>query len=114
MMYTAVALFCLLVHVHGHASLMNPVPRNSNDRDLGPWKNGSSPMTPCTCANGIGGLHGERDGCDLGIKENSGRGQPCLWWSQGCSIHCPYCVTTSPDGIIPTEPMYDMNHTLIH
>ena len=48
-----------------------------------------------TCANGVGGNRSaETHGCELGpLKANSGRGQACLWWSQGCSIHCPYCVT---------------------
>ena len=33
--------------------------------------------------------------------------QPCLWWSQGCSIGCDYCLTDPkhPDnkGKIPTK-----------
>jgi hypothetical protein len=93
--------------VAGHASLVTPVPRNSNDRDLAPWANGSSPLTPCTCANGWGGGHqAETDGCDLGpFKKDSGRGQACLWWSQGCSIHCDYCATAPPGGLIPTQPV---------
>ena len=24
-------------------------------------------------------------------------------WSQGCSIHCPFCATAPPGGIIPTD-----------
>jgi len=94
-------------HVRGHASLVIPVPRNSNDRDLQPWVNGGSPATPCTCANGVGGgKDAETNGCELGpFKKDSGRGQACLWWSQGCSIHCPYCVTAPPGGLVPPGPI---------
>lgn len=97
----------IAVEVVGHASMVTPVPRNSNDRDIMPWKEGGSPATPCTCANGIGGSQdAEKSGCDVGpLKEYSGRGQACLWWSQGCSIHCPYCVTETPGGVIPTAPV---------
>jgi len=95
----------LAAPVAGHASMMIPTPRNANDRVLKPWQGGASPNTPCTCANGPGGITGEKQGCDLGIKNTSGGGQPCLWWSQGCSIHCPFCVTVPPGGIIPTAPI---------
>ena len=30
--------------------------------------------------------------CDQGLRTNGG-GQPCLWWSQGCSIGCEKCAT---------------------
>lgn len=30
--------------------------------------------------------------CDQGLRVNGG-GQPCLWWSQGCSIGCEKCAT---------------------
>jgi len=33
-----------------------------------------------------------RHQCDQGIRESAG-GQPCLWWSQGCSIGCASCAT---------------------
>eukprot|EP00928_Gymnodinium_smaydae_P028390 TRINITY_DN21659_c0_g1_i1.p1 TRINITY_DN21659_c0_g1~~TRINITY_DN21659_c0_g1_i1.p1 ORF type:complete len:426 (+),score=29.75 TRINITY_DN21659_c0_g1_i1:74-1351(+) len=97
----------LMVRISGHANLMIPVPRNSNDRDIMPFKDGGSPATPCTCANGVGGgEQAEHDGCDVGPwKENGGRGQACLWWSQGCSIHCDFCVTDPPGGQVPTTPI---------
>ena len=80
-MLRSVVLAASVVLTHGHASLMNPIPRNSNDRDLAAFVTGSSPLTPCTCANGVGGgRQAEKNGCDLGpIKNNSGRGQACLW-----------------------------------
>ena len=40
--------------------------------------------------------HGKE--CDMGLRVNGG-GQPCLWWSQGCSIGCDKCAT---DIIGPT------------
>ena len=30
--------------------------------------------------------------CNQGLRVNGG-GQPCLWWSQGCSIGCSVCAT---------------------
>eukprot|EP01045_Picozoa_sp_COSAG04_P008730 COSAG04_NODE_491_length_13463_cov_5.877432_1_plen_336_part_10 len=36
--------------------------------------------------------------CDQGLRVGGG-GQPCLWWSQGCSIGCAKCAT---DFIGPT------------
>ena len=34
-----------------------------------------------------------------------GAGQPCLWWSQGCSIGCSMCATNLTDGKIPVGPI---------
>lgn len=53
-----------------------------------------------TCANS--------KACEMGShREQGGGGQPCLWWSQGCSIGCDYCITDPrhPDnnGSIPTK-----------
>ena len=46
---------------------------------------------------------------DLNVRAEGGAGQPCLWWSQGCSIGCDYCLTDPkhPDnkGQIPTKPI---------
>ena len=33
-------------------------------------------------------------GCDQGIRLGAG-GQPCMWWSQGCSIGCDVCATAA-------------------
>lgn len=38
-------------------------------------------------------------GCDQGLRINGG-GQPCLWWSQACSIGCDKCATDA-GGTIP-------------
>lgn len=37
----------------------------------------------------------------MGVRKEGGGGQPCLWWSQGCSIGCEYCIT---------DPRHPANH----
>ena len=87
----------------GHASMMIPTSRNAMDRVLPEFAGGASPMTPCTCANGLNGTDGRT--CDMGMRKEGGGGQPCLWWSQGCSINCQWCATNMTDGVIPTAPV---------
>jgi hypothetical protein len=57
------------------------------------------------CAPGIGPKCAT--GTDVNVRAVGGAGQPCLWWSQGCSIGCDYCMTDPkhPDnkGKIPTK-----------
>ena len=79
-----------------------PISRNAFDRVVDGFQNGTSKSTACTCAN--------NGPCNLGsAREQGGAGQPCLWWSQGCSIGCDYCLTDPrhPDnnGTIPTTPI---------
>ena len=78
----------------GHAALIMPPSRNAADRMMPAFANGRSPATACTCANGIGGSseNVSAHGCDQGVRAGGG-GQPCLWWSQGCSIGCGVCAT---------------------
>ena len=69
------------------------------DRVLPAFAGGKSASTTCTCAN--------QGGCDMGdARKEGGAGQPCLWWSQGCSIGCEYCLTDpkhpANGGKIPT------------
>jgi len=33
-------------------------------------------------------------GCDQGVRVGAG-GQPCMWWSQACSIGCDVCLTAA-------------------
>lgn len=76
-----------------HIALFVPSPRNAIDRFLPDFVGGKSPDTPCTCANG---LQGKGSGeCDQGLRAGGG-GQPCLWFSQGCSIGCDKCTGEGP------------------
>lgn len=93
------ALSQLASDVSAHGAIFIPSPRNAVDRVLPTFVNGKSPDTPCTCANGVGGPNGGRDGCDEGIRAGGG-GQPCLWFNQGCSIGCDTCTGEGP-GLPP-------------
>jgi hypothetical protein len=89
----------------GHNSLMIPVPRNAADGAAGVYEGSDEGAAPpggltCTCANGAA--------CPLGeARKVGGAGQGCLWWSQGCSIGCDYCLTDpkhpANGGKIPTK-----------
>ena len=75
----------------GHGMLIHPTPRNARDRTLSAFANGSfdaKTTDGCDCANPAGGCeaHSAR-----GTRGN-GVGQACMWFSQGCSIHCPTCT----------------------
>jgi len=88
-MKMSIAAINLLMGVTiAHNSMMIPTPRNAMDGQTKMMKGGG--MVPggltCTCANG-------KD-CPMGdAREIPGAGQACLWWSQGCSIGCDYCLT---------------------
>ena len=89
-MATRIALVAaaLVATAEAHAGLFIPTARNANDRDLPGFAGGGAPSpraTQCTCANGVASKLGAP--CDQGLRANGG-GQPCLWWSQGCSIGC--------------------------
>ena len=88
----------------GHNSMIIPTPRNAVDGMVPAMKHGGTVPggLTCTCAN-------SRD-CPMGnARQVGGAGQPCLWWSQGCSIGCPYCLTDpkheANNGTIPTTPI---------
>ena len=86
------AVFCRVAH--GHGALVTPPSRNAVDRFLPEFLNGQSPQTPCTCPNRWGRNHTGDHGslpCDQGKRATAG-GQPCLWWSQGCTIGCKACT----------------------
>jgi len=56
------------------------------------------------------GLKGHcASGSDTNVRAAGGGGQPCLWWSQGCSIGCDFCLTDSKhpanNGTIRTKPI---------
>ena len=81
----------LVTHAFGHGSMLNPLPRNAADRSLPRFANGSWPASGpnrtdgCNCANHIGG-------CVPSRARPEADGQPCLWFSQGCSIGCTTCT----------------------
>lgn len=90
--------------MNAHNSLMIPTPRNAIDGSDPRMKDGGQVPggLTCTCASG--------QNCPMGsARQVSGAGQACLWWSQGCSIGCPFCLTDPqhPDnnGTIRTEPI---------
>ena len=92
----AIAGSALWTAACAHSSLLIPTSRNALiDKGLAEFAGGKSPTTPCTCANGLGnGGNGIAEKpCDMGIRKEGGSGQPCLWWSQGCSINCEWCAT---------------------
>ena len=114
----------LVASAVAHAGLIIPTTRNSIDRLADGFSvDGKKLGTPCTCADkGSGHAQGcGGDGCapglgpkcasgsDVNVRAEGGAGQPCLWWSQGCSIGCDYCLTDPkhPDnnGSIPTKPI---------
>lgn len=88
------ALAICVGRAEGHGMLVNPPSRNAFDRFLPAFKDGQSPQTPCTCPNAgrrdKTGDHGSLP-CDQGARADAG-GQPCLWWSQGCTIGCEACT----------------------
>ena len=88
----------VIAAARGHANMVIPTSRNAFDGTLPEFIGGKAVGTACTCANG--------QECDMGVREMGGQGQPCLWWSQACSIGCDYCLTDPrhPDnnGTIPT------------
>mmetsp|Transcript_46081 Transcript_46081/g.76151 ORF Transcript_46081/g.76151 Transcript_46081/m.76151 type:complete len:404 (+) Transcript_46081:46-1257(+) len=80
--------------IDGHGMLVFPPSRNAVDRFLPEFHDGQSPQTPCTCPNrgtrDASGDHGSMP-CNQGGRSTAG-GQPCLWWSQGCTIGCNTCT----------------------
>eukprot|EP00037_Helgoeca_nana_P029635 m.356205 g.356205 ORF g.356205 m.356205 type:complete len:377 (-) comp28018_c3_seq1:2541-3671(-) len=74
----------ILPGVTGHGGLIYPPSRNAVDRFLPAFIGGKSPKTSCNCGDSA-------QGCDAGVRA-SGGGQPCLWFSQGCTIGCQKCT----------------------
>jgi len=95
-----VVLAVLVIPHLSHANMVIPTPRNAVDGALPEFHGGRSPTTSCTCQD-------HHSGCDMGIRKEGGSGQPCLWWSQGCSIGCDFCITDprhkANGGAIPTR-----------
>jgi len=99
-------LAALLATASGHGALISPPSRNAVDRFLPEFQGGRSPKDSCNCGD-------IKNGCTEGIRE-AGGGQPCLWFSQGCSIGCASCtgigshsaVSLCNSTVQPTLPPY--------
>ena len=83
----------IVTGVSAHASMTKPFPRNARDGNLTIFKNGAWPTqgrsaqvgnSGCSCANS--------EGCAAGLGRPETNGQPCLWFSQGCSPGCKTCT----------------------
>jgi len=98
----ALVLVAALAGAGAHMSMVIPTPRNAIDGVNVPEMAGGGKVSgglTCTCA--------DSQNCPMGAaRAVGGAGQPCLWWSQGCSIGCPYCMTDprhpKNNGSIPT------------
>lgn len=85
---TMMSLFILeagvRMRVTGHGSLVFPPSRNALDRFLPGFSGGRSLSSSCNCGDSV-------RGCREGTRATGG-GQPCLWFSQGCTIGCESCT----------------------
>ena len=85
-----------------HSSMTKPLPRNARDRNMSIFSNGAfvqhkvGAHSGCSCT-------GPKGGCPAGLP--SGRpetnGQPCLWFSQGCSPGCKSCTGFNGHTSVP-------------
>ena len=108
------ALLSLLVGIGaGHASMTKPLPRNARDRNLTIFKDGAyvqhkvGAHSGCSCTGPAGGCPA---GLPTGRPETNG--QPCLWFSQGCSPGCNACTGTNGHTSVPLcdTPMAPTNN----
>jgi len=100
----AAVLVALATLASAHLSLIIPPSRNAIDGRVPAMVHGGHVPggLTCTCA--------DSKNCPMGAaRQVGGAGQPCLWWSQGCSIGCPYCITDprhpANNGTIPLSPI---------
>eukprot|EP00966_Prymnesium_polylepis_P098342 2277561-Prymnesium_polylepis.1 len=82
-MLRSIALLACFSSVAAHGALISPPSRNALDRFLPGFQGGASKSDSCNC--------GSNSGCEEGVRA-SGGGQPCLWFSQGCTIGCDECT----------------------
>jgi hypothetical protein len=92
-MKVSLLLFCGQSLVNAHSSMTKPLPRNARDRNLTIFKDGayvSHSPSGCSCT-------GSQGGCPAGLPDGrpETNGQPCLWFSQGCSPGCKTCTGTN-------------------
>ena len=84
MLFGLVLGLALAGTVCGHGMMTSPMPRNSRD-----WN---------ATVDGAGKPFAQHDHCNAPHgasrgtpREETGSGQPCLWFSQGCTIGCETC-----------------------
>ena len=82
----------------GHGFMVNPTARNSVDKDLPIFHNGSQPAFPLD-SKGTPGCYPRHGSCGCYCGNGTTpclSGQSCFWFSQGCTIGCPTCDGKSP------------------
>jgi hypothetical protein len=104
----AFSLSLFIVGAAGHGMLVSPPSRNAADRFLPEFTNGKNPIGggSCNCGNNAAG-------CDAGVRAGGG-GQPCLWFSQGCTIGCETCTGVGSHTVtsLCENPKNGGKHTL--
>eukprot|EP00038_Savillea_parva_P007780 m.172466 g.172466 ORF g.172466 m.172466 type:complete len:355 (-) comp13543_c0_seq1:746-1810(-) len=86
---TRLVAFCaVLTTTLAHMQLINPMPRNTVDRDLPPWRGGKFGNNTCERTPPQGTCWG--GDCQNGTQPCN-VGQNFLWFNQGCSIGCGEC-----------------------
>eukprot|EP00729_Bicosta_minor_P019178 gene19178-3946_t len=96
-MLTIIA-YCAL----GHGAMVSPTTRNAIERSLPDFSNGRSPVTPCTCANGLEKPHFEEEEVlaegkcflDPGMNYNSHANNIHTMHANTPSTCCDFCGTT--------------------
>eukprot|EP01051_Picozoa_sp_SAG22_P018584 SAG22_NODE_3169_length_1884_cov_1.642017_1_plen_207_part_10 len=87
----------------GHGMMTSPMPRNA--RDWNATVDGANRSLPFAQHSHCNAPHGASRGTP---REVSGSGQPCLWFSQGCTIGCETCDNhtqhTNGQSLCPLPP----------
>lgn len=96
-MLRPLACAALVRLVASHASMTKPFPRNARDGNLTIFRNGAWPRASGKSGNSGCSCTGSAGGCAAGLPTGRPQtnGQPCLWFSQGCSPGCPTCTGTN-------------------
>ena len=84
--------------VLGHGFMVSPTARNSIDKDLPLFHNGTQPAFPLD-SKGTPGCYPRHGSCGCYCGNGTTpclSGQSCFWFSQGCTIGCPTCDGVSP------------------
>lgn len=94
LLHVVLASSVLIRAVSGHSSMVKPFPRNARDGNLSVFRHGAfvqhkvGSHSGCSCTAPAGN-------CPAGFARPATNGQPCLWFSQGCSPGCHKCTGTN-------------------